>query len=262
MGQPNGSALAILIVDDEANIRKMLSVCLETEGHRVTAVGNPEDALNEASRRSFDVAFVDLRLGVASGLDLIPSLLNTAPWLRIIVITAYASIDTAVEAVKRGATDYIPKPFTPAQIKLAVRKACDVRSLEQKVASLREDLGRSQLEADFSSDNPGHEARRQSGPRNGLLRCRQSCCEGRAARAKAFWPGPFTVGARGQTGPSASCLAHPCRLNCWKANCSATPRVPSPALSATIPAASAPVKEEPFFWTRSATCPWPSNQRS
>ena len=154
MGQPNGSAPAILIVDDEANIRKMLSVCLETEGHRVTAVGNPEDALNEASRRSFDVAFVDLRLGVASGLDLIPSLLNTAPWLRIIVITAYASIDTAVEAVKRGATDYIPKPFTPAQIKLAVRKACDVRSLEQKVASLREDLGRSQLEADFSSDNP------------------------------------------------------------------------------------------------------------
>ena len=58
MVQPKGSALAILIVDDEANIRKMLSVCLETEGHMVTAVGNSEDALAEASRRSFDVAFV------------------------------------------------------------------------------------------------------------------------------------------------------------------------------------------------------------
>ncbi len=154
MIQPNQSALAILVVDDEANIRKTLSVCLETDGHRVTAVGNPEDALAEASRRSFDVALVDLRLGVASGLDLIPSLLNTSPWLRIIVITAYASIDTAVEAIKRGATDYIPKPFTPAQIKLAVHKVFEMRSLEQKVASLREDLGRTYLEADFSSDNP------------------------------------------------------------------------------------------------------------
>ncbi len=154
MIQPNQSALSILVVDDEANIRKTLSVCLETDGHRVTAVGNPGDALAEASRRSFDVALVDLRLGIASGLDLIPSLLNTSPWLRIIVITAYASIDTAVEAIKRGATDYIPKPFTPAQIKLAVHKVFEMRSLEQKVASLREDLGRTHLEADFSSDNP------------------------------------------------------------------------------------------------------------
>jgi two-component system, NtrC family, response regulator AlgB len=154
MVQPKDSALTILIVDDEANIRKTLSVCLETEGHQVKAVGNPEDALAEATRRSFDVAFVDLRLGVTSGLDLIPSLLNTSPWLRIIVITAYASIDTAVEAIKRGATDYIPKPFTPAQIKLAVHKLFEMRSLEQKVASLREDLGRSHLDADFSSDNP------------------------------------------------------------------------------------------------------------
>jgi len=154
MIQPNQFALSILVVDDEANIRKTLSVCLETDGHRVTAVGNPEDALAEASRRSFDVALVDLRLGIASGLDLIPPLLNTSPWLRIIVITAYASIDTAVEAIKRGATDYIPKPFTPAQIKLAVHKVFEMRSLEQKVASLREDLGRTHLEADFSSENP------------------------------------------------------------------------------------------------------------
>jgi NtrC-family two-component system response regulator AlgB len=146
--------LNILVVDDELNIRKTLTVCLETEGHKVTAVSNFQDALAEASRRSFELGFVDLRLGTDDGLDLIPALLAASPWLKIIVITAYASVDTAVEAIRRGATDYIPKPFTPAQINLAVRKVFEVRFLEQKVASLQEDLGRQRPEIDFSSSSP------------------------------------------------------------------------------------------------------------
>jgi NtrC-family two-component system response regulator AlgB len=146
--------LNILIVDDELNIRKTLTVYLETEGHHVVAVSNFQDAVQEASRRSFDLAFVDLRLGTADGLDLIPTLLAQTPWIKIVVITAYASIDTAVEAMRRGATDYIPKPFTPAQVKLAVHKVFEMRTLEQRVASLQEDLGRLNPEADFSSTSP------------------------------------------------------------------------------------------------------------
>ena len=144
----------ILVVDDEINTRKILSVCLETEGHKVSAVSNFQDALAEASRKPFELAFIDLRLGTDDGLELIPALLATTPWLKIIVITAYASIDTAVEAMRRGATDYIPKPFTPAQINLAVRKVFEMRALEQKVATLQEDLGRQHPEFDFSSTNP------------------------------------------------------------------------------------------------------------
>jgi NtrC-family two-component system response regulator AlgB len=147
-------SLHVLIVDDELNIRKTLTINLETEGHRVTAVSNFQDGLVEASRRSFDLAFVDLRLGTDDGLDLIPVLLAATPGLKIIVITAYASIDTAVEAMRRGATDYIPKPFTPAQINMAVRKVFEVRSLEQQIASLQEDLGRQHPEIDFSSSSP------------------------------------------------------------------------------------------------------------
>ncbi len=146
--------LQILVVDDELNIRKTLSLCLETAGHAVTAVSNVKDALAEASRRSLDLAFVDLRLGVDDGLDLIPALLAATPGLKIIVITAYASIETAVEAVRRGASDYIPKPFTPAQIDLAVRKVFEVRSLEQRVAALQEDLGRQHPEIDLASTSP------------------------------------------------------------------------------------------------------------
>jgi two-component system, NtrC family, response regulator AlgB len=144
----------ILVVDDETNIRRTLSVCLESEGHNVIGVSNFQDAVHEASRRSFDLAFVDLRLGTADGLDLIPVLLAQTPWLKVVVITAYASIDTAVEAIRRGATDYIPKPFTPAQVKLAVQKVFDMRTLEQRLASLQEDLGRSNPEVDFTSNSP------------------------------------------------------------------------------------------------------------
>jgi NtrC-family two-component system response regulator AlgB len=146
--------LNVLIVDDELNIRKTLTIALETEGHKVTAVSNVQDAQAQAARRSFDLAFVDLRLGTDDGLDLIPLLLASSPWLKVIVITAYASIDTAVEAMRRGATDYIPKPFTPAQIDLAVGKVFQVRSLEQKVAALQEDLVRQHPEIDFASKSP------------------------------------------------------------------------------------------------------------
>lgn len=134
----------ILVVDDELNIRKTISIFFEADGHAVTAVSNPDDALAEAGQKSFDLALVDLRLGTSSGLDLIPRLLSAEPWLKIVVITAYASIDTAVEAIKRGATDYLPKPFTPAQLKLVADKVSHVRSLEQKLSSLQETLRQNQ----------------------------------------------------------------------------------------------------------------------
>jgi NtrC-family two-component system response regulator AlgB len=146
-------SLKTLVVDDEVNIRKTLSLCLEGNGHTVVAVSNSDDAVAEASRRSFDLAFVDLRLGTASGMDLIPALLSIAPWIKIIVITAYASIESAVEAMRRGASDYLPKPFTPPQVELAVRKVVEVRTLEQKVASLQDAIGQSHPEVDFSTES-------------------------------------------------------------------------------------------------------------
>ena len=128
-------ALSILVVDDEPNIRKTLSISLEAEGHHVTAVSNPKDALTEANGRYFDLALVDLRLGSESGIDLIGNLLTICPWIKCIVITAYASIDTAVEAMRRGAFDYLPKPFTHDQVSVLVSKVSEVRTLEQKVAA-------------------------------------------------------------------------------------------------------------------------------
>jgi len=151
----NIQGLNVLIVDDEANIRKTLTVCLESRGHRVTAVGNGRDARAETDRQVFDLAFVDLRLGTENGLDLIPSILGACPWIKIVVITAFASIDTAVEAMRRGASDYIPKPFTPEQVQLVTDRVATVRSMEQRIATLREDLERLHPEVSFTSRHPG-----------------------------------------------------------------------------------------------------------
>ena len=130
----------ILITDDEPNIRRLLSMGLTAEGHRVAAVSNPADAVAEASRQMFDLAFVDLRLGAETGLDLIPRLLAHNPGLYIVVITAYATVETAVEAIKRGASDYLPKPFSPPELRLVIDRAAKLRALEQTVAGLEGSL--------------------------------------------------------------------------------------------------------------------------
>lgn len=146
--------LTVLIVDDEINIRKTLAIFMESRGYRVKAVSNSRDALAEAELDFFDLAFVDLRLGTENGLDLVQSLLNASPWIKIVVITAYASIDSAVEAMKRGATDYIPKPFTPDQLELVTRRLAALCGTEQRIDSLPEEAGRTHPEICFTSRYP------------------------------------------------------------------------------------------------------------
>ena len=146
--------LQVLIVDDDDNIRKTLTYCLEGEGHVVVAVSNAPDAVDAVRRQSFDLAFVDLKLGKEDGLDLIPRLKAGSPWIKIVVITAFASIETAVEAIRRGASDYLAKPFNPDQIKLLARRMAQIRALETEVVSLKEDLQRLGPEAGLQSRNP------------------------------------------------------------------------------------------------------------
>jgi two-component system, NtrC family, response regulator AlgB len=145
--------LKILVVDDEPNIRKLVALSLESDRHDVSVAATVSDAIKLASQKPFDVAFVDLRLGTDTGLDLIPKLLSESPWLGIVVITAYASIDTAVEAMRRGASDYLPKPFTPDQLRLVLSRVIRLRGLEQRVADLQGELGNTPG-IDFNSQNP------------------------------------------------------------------------------------------------------------
>jgi len=134
--------LRVLVVDDEPNIRSTLRVCLEGFGCAVTEAATPERAIISLRQQSADLAFVDLRLGSESGLDLIPKLLAEKPGLDIVLITAYASFDTAVEGMKRGARDYLPKPYTPAQILHTVERVRSRRETERKLGELEGQLAK------------------------------------------------------------------------------------------------------------------------
>ncbi|MBF0309117.1 MAG: sigma-54-dependent Fis family transcriptional regulator [Magnetococcales bacterium] len=143
----------ILIVDDEKNIRLTLGVCLREMGCEVAEAANEETALLAARQSHFDMAFVDLRLGAGNGLDLIPRLLVERPMLSIVVITAYATFETAVDAIKRGAADYLPKPFNPAQIRAIVERLSRRRVLEQRVQELEAMLRETSPEVELSTQS-------------------------------------------------------------------------------------------------------------
>lgn len=146
--------LRVLIIDDEKNIRATLSLCLEQMGCEVTGVFSIEAALSALSQHPYDLAFLDLRLGASNGLELIPKLLSTDPRLLVVVMTAYATIDTAVEAMKRGAADYLSKPFTPAQIRHVIDICIRQRALKRKVLDLEGRLHEVAPEIDLESDSP------------------------------------------------------------------------------------------------------------
>src|SRR6185436_18655134 len=129
--------LRVLIIDDEKNIRTTLSLCLEQIGCQVSSAASAESALLALAQQSCDLAFLDLRLGNTSGLDLIPKLLAENPTLMIVIMTAYATIDSAVEAIKRGASDYLAKPFTPPQIRHVVEHLIRQRELSRQVNELQ-----------------------------------------------------------------------------------------------------------------------------
>jgi NtrC-family two-component system response regulator AlgB len=151
-------ALEVLVIDDEKNIRATVAMCLEGMGCRVTGVPSAEAARAALAGRAFDVAFLDLRLGDTNGLDLLPDLLAGRPGLAVVIVTAHATIDTAVEAIRRGAADYLPKPFTPAQIRHAVEQVADRQRLARRLADLEQQLKDAAPDVDLDSTAPAMRA--------------------------------------------------------------------------------------------------------
>ena len=137
--------MRILIIDDQESIRTTLTVMLQGLEHDVAQAASAPAALKEVEKAQFDLAFLDLKLDGTNGLDLLPELLRNNAQLDIVVFTAFASIENAVTAMRAGAADYLPKPFTPEQVRQVLRNVTKRRQLEGRVAT---------LEARLSSDAP------------------------------------------------------------------------------------------------------------
>ncbi len=129
----------ILLIEDQESYRETLEAGL-SEGHEVRAVGSGERALELAAADSFDLAITDLKLGGMSGIEVIRKLKRIDPYLEIIVMTAYGTVESAVEAMKEGAYDYITKPFNLDEFQLLVSNALERRELRTTVHRLQKDL--------------------------------------------------------------------------------------------------------------------------
>ncbi len=130
----------ILIVEDEAAIRKVVSLLLVEHGHQVTSVDSAEDASDRLRDAIFDVLLLDVNLPRMTGLELLAQVRNLGAPPTCIVMTAYGSIRSAVDAMREGAFDYLTKPFDNDQLLLSVDRALVHRNLRAEVESLRSEL--------------------------------------------------------------------------------------------------------------------------
>jgi len=144
----------ILIVDDESDIRDSLSYVFKKEGYAVDTACNRKEALSLFSKYDYDVVFLDLKLPDGNGLDLLKEFLEINFESQIIVISAYGNIETAVSAIKLGAFDFLGKPFSVYQAKLAVEKAIEKKKLTLENLYLKLSLKEKEEEILFIGKDP------------------------------------------------------------------------------------------------------------
>lgn len=132
----------ILIVEDEARMRRLLELDLSEAGYQTFSSADAEKGLDLLRREQIDLVLTDLKLPGLGGLEFLQAAKRLNGALPVVVMTAYGSVETAVEAMKAGASDYVLKPFALAEMRLVVQKELDVRHLREENRSLREALGR------------------------------------------------------------------------------------------------------------------------
>jgi two-component system, NtrC family, response regulator AlgB len=152
------TAWSALIIDDDPGVRQSVRLCLEADNARVLGVGTSTGALEALERSRFDVVFLDLWLQSESGLNVLPEILRRQPGVGVIVITAFASFETAVEAMRLGAVDYLPKPFTPEQVRHSARRLVSANVLRRQISELQDRLDETEGEATFETRSPAYGA--------------------------------------------------------------------------------------------------------
>lgn len=138
----------VLVVDDEKSMRDFMEIMLTKEGYEVDKADSGSDAVDKSSENRYDLIIADMMMPGMTGLELLKEVKSRRPEQDFIVMTAFASVDTAIEAMKEGALDYITKPFKVDEIKLVIDKSINNKKLSKENEQLKKQLGSS-----FSFDN-------------------------------------------------------------------------------------------------------------
>src|SRR5579864_6742443 len=130
----------ILIVDDELVVRDSLGKWFTSEGYTARPAGGAREALEIIQQKEFDIALIDIKMPGMDGMELQSRLRDADPDLTVVIMTGYASVDTAVQALKVGAYDYITKPVDPDELSHLVSNALEHKRARREVVRLRENL--------------------------------------------------------------------------------------------------------------------------
>ena len=122
----------ILVVDDELSMREILEYILAKEGYTISSAENGAKAIQMLDRNEYDLLLCDIRLGDVSGIDVLRHAKSKNPHITVVMISAYASTETAVEAMNEGAYDYVPKPFNNEELKQTIAKALDLKTIDHE----------------------------------------------------------------------------------------------------------------------------------
>lgn len=144
----------ILVVDDELSMRELLEVMLTKEGYEVSCAENGSKAISMIEKTDYDLLLCDIRLGDISGIEVIKALKNQNQNTVIIMISAYATTEAAVEAMNQGAYDFVPKPFDNEELKQTIKQALDIKTLEHEKEILDDELKKTLHFGKIIGNNP------------------------------------------------------------------------------------------------------------
>ena len=130
----------ILVVDDEKSLREVLSIMLKRAGYAVTEASDGDEAIGHVNKEIYDLVITDLRMPKADGMDVLKAVKSSSPDTVVLVITAFATSDSAVEAMKQGAYDYLTKPFQVDEVQLIIRNALEKRRLSTENMLLKREM--------------------------------------------------------------------------------------------------------------------------
>jgi DNA-binding NtrC family response regulator len=135
----------ILVIDDEVDMLSLIRLILtEKTDYAITTTNNPLEVANLLNEKKFDVIVTDLKMPIMDGMDVVDAIRKQDALVPIIIITAYGSVESAEEAVKKGAFDYITKPFRQEQLLISLKRALEWYALKKEYLELREKLIKSQ----------------------------------------------------------------------------------------------------------------------
>jgi len=137
---PNDNPYQILIVDDELSMREVLEMLLRKNGYRATCADSGRAAIDQMKKKRFDLLLLDIRLGDMDGIEVLKSAKDRDADVVVIMISAHATAETAVDAMNAGAYDYVPKPFDTDELLLTIEKALDLKNLDKENHSLDDAL--------------------------------------------------------------------------------------------------------------------------